>query len=404
MTRFAPIGGTAKTFTQYYRDGIGGWNKSSTDLIVSGSYDNNSGSLAALTTGYYAKHVLYCNGDNSNEQYFLVVAQAEYSALAAAEDAPLPNPPSWIKDSVVPIAAIIVRQGQANIIEVIDIRPRIGFRSSGVSASSDHGSLLGLADDDHPQYLLVGGTRAMSGNLDMGTNSIVNVNLVDGVDVSAHASRHLPNGADAITTAIASGLNANSVNAVGTANSLSRSDHIHAIATGAASTQTPAQINAAGTSANLARADHVHNIPVGTPVTIGSANTEGVAATFSRADHIHDHGNLAGGSLHALATGSVAGFMSAADKTKLDGIGGNRIIKSGRVLAASFTGTPKTATVTFGTAFPNTDYSFFVLGTDVRSWSWESKLAGSIVINSNANQALTGDVLWFAISYGESVE
>ena len=34
----------------------------------------------------------------------------------------------------------------------------------------------------------------------------------------------------------------------------------------------------------------------------------------------YQHGNLGGGSLHAVATESVPGFMSAADKTKLDGI------------------------------------------------------------------------------------
>lgn len=62
----------------------------------------------------------------------------------------------------------------------------------------DHGSLLGLLDDDHPQYLLVDGTRAMTGDLDMGGQSVTNVNLVDGVDVSAHAARHVRGGADEI--------------------------------------------------------------------------------------------------------------------------------------------------------------------------------------------------------------
>lgn len=62
----------------------------------------------------------------------------------------------------------------------------------------DHGSLLGLLDDDHPQYLLVDGTRAMSGNLDMGGNDVTNVGLVDGVVVSAHAARHVSGGADQI--------------------------------------------------------------------------------------------------------------------------------------------------------------------------------------------------------------
>lgn len=65
-------------------------------------------------------------------------------------------------------------------------------------ATLDHGSLLGLGDDDHTQYLLVSGTRPMSGDLDMGGNSITNVNLVDGVDVSDHNVRHIAGGADEI--------------------------------------------------------------------------------------------------------------------------------------------------------------------------------------------------------------
>ena len=50
---------------------------------------------------------------------------------------------------------------------------------------TDHGELGGLADDDHLQYLLVDGTRAMAGALDMGAFAITNVGNVDGRDVSA---------------------------------------------------------------------------------------------------------------------------------------------------------------------------------------------------------------------------
>jgi hypothetical protein len=46
-----------------------------------------------------------------------------------------------------------------------------------------------------------------------------------------------------------------------------------------------------------------------------------ISGTFS--DTLH--GNLSGGALHAVATGSVNGFMSAADKLKLDGIQSNAI-------------------------------------------------------------------------------
>lgn len=58
-----------------------------------------------------------------------------------------------------------------------------GHPSAGVT---DHGVLTGLSDDDHLQYLLITGIRAMTGDLDMGTFNIGNVGLVDGVDVSTH--------------------------------------------------------------------------------------------------------------------------------------------------------------------------------------------------------------------------
>src|SRR5690606_17936176 len=66
------------------------------------------------------------------------------------------------------------------------------------SVVTDHGALTGLSDDDHTQYLLVNGSRAMTGSLDMGTNNITNVGNVDGVDVSSHSTRHESGGADEI--------------------------------------------------------------------------------------------------------------------------------------------------------------------------------------------------------------
>ena len=48
---------------------------------------------------------------------------------------------------------------------------------------SDHGLLLGLDGDDHPQYLLADGTRTLSGNLAVAAGV-----TVDGVDISTHAA------------------------------------------------------------------------------------------------------------------------------------------------------------------------------------------------------------------------
>ena len=50
---------------------------------------------------------------------------------------------------------------------------------------------------------------------------------------------------------------------------------------------------------------------MGSPVEIGTANSSGAATSLSRSDHVHAHGNQPGGTLHAEATGSTAGFMPA---------------------------------------------------------------------------------------------
>lgn len=60
----------------------------------------------------------------------------------------------------------------------------------------------------------------------------------------------------------------------------------------------------------------------GTPVDIGSANNAGSTDTqVARVDHVHAHGSQGGGSQHLAATQSLAGFMSAVDKLKLDNLG-----------------------------------------------------------------------------------
>lgn len=55
-----------------------------------------------------------------------------------------------------------------------------------------------------------------------------------------------------------------------------------------------------------------------TPEAVAAAGAVGVGTTLARADHVHAHGLQAGGSLHADATQIASGFMSGADKTILD--------------------------------------------------------------------------------------
>lgn len=147
---------------------------------------------------------------------------------------------------------------RAEINKVTDYRFGIDRGISQTPSVTNHSNLTGLEEDDHLQYLPRSGSRSMTGDLDVGTNSIVNVNLVDGVDVSLHAFRHLPDGADPLTT--------------------------------------------------------------GTPNAVGTSNQTGTANAFARQDHVHDHGAQTDPAQHAPATSSDNGFMSSSDKNKLDGV------------------------------------------------------------------------------------
>ena len=265
---FLPGGQNPVTFTKYYRsfpvsnpytsDGT-------TTTVPNAFYDDGSGTLAAVTAGYYTKHLIVMLGGPS-ESYALIYAQAEYSTSGAAEAAGLPISPSFVNDAFVNIASIVVQQGNTSIVTIIDERPRIGFASSSVTGTvTNHGDLTGLAANDHPQYLLVnGGAPGMTGDLDMNTNDIIDVGLINSIDIALHGSRHGLNASDPVPTPILAS----------------------------------AIQDISGTAASL-----------------------GISNEIPRADHVHFHGNLAGGSLHANVIASGAsGFMTGTDKAKLDTI------------------------------------------------------------------------------------
>lgn len=101
------------------------------------------------------------------------------------------------------------------------------------------------------------------------------------------------------------------------------------------------------------------------PPAIGTAGSGGTSVNSSASDHTHAHGDLPGGGLHALATETTPGFMSAADKIKLAGMGDAPVLsvagKQGAVAlvvadvagaaplaSPTFTGTPSGPTAPLG--------------------------------------------------------
>jgi hypothetical protein len=227
---FLPSGGSNINFYPWIVT-TGGWIKEAiTNIVNHTQYNDTTTGFVPLTAGYFTKHTLWVGGDGINEQYQLIIGQSEYPTLAQAQSAPLPSISSGFAEITTPITAIIVQEGASKITEFIDIRPRIGFQNPSTSAATIHGNLFGLSADDHLQYLRVDGTRALSGNLSFGTHNLTSVGTVNGVSIESHASRHLPNGIDSLTTAApTNNLSLISTNSTGIANSLARSDHSHAI-------------------------------------------------------------------------------------------------------------------------------------------------------------------------------
>ena len=197
--QYLPSGGTDITFTMYYGDGTTGWTTSATTEVING-YDDGSGTISPLPLSAFTKHTLYVIGQGVNEQYFLVLGQDQYPTLIQTENGLLPIPPPYFDDSVTQIASIYIHQGVSNIVQIEDVRPVIGFKAGGVNASSLHANLLGLSADDHTQYLLVDGGRAMEGDLNMGGNDIYSANTVTTNTISATTYQNLPIDPDTYVT------------------------------------------------------------------------------------------------------------------------------------------------------------------------------------------------------------
>jgi len=165
---------------------------------------NDNGTQAEVTNADFALvHIFATNimpNTGGDRQYIFIQGQNEYGTRALARagaDTEINNLTygTLPLQEVVPVATIILQTNDnyansiaSRIYTLSDGSYFVDWRGSDLKATggsvTDHGSLAGLSDDDHEQYLLVDGTRAMSGNLDIGTNNITNVGTVDGIDIA----------------------------------------------------------------------------------------------------------------------------------------------------------------------------------------------------------------------------
>lgn len=129
---------------------------------------------------------------------------------------------------------------------------------------------------------------------------------------------------------------------------------------------------------------------VTTPADVAATGSAGSVAAYAKGDHAHAHGAQTDGTMHAAATTSVNGFMSATDKTKADAY---------PAISGLTTGQPLRATGASSSAFgaldlANTSAVTGLLPVGNRASPNESEVraalglsAGSVDVNS---QKITG--------------
>lgn len=160
----------------------------------------------------------------------------------------------------------------------------------------DHGTLLGLTDDDHSQYVHISSARTITAQHQFAPTSAqppftLGANAQDQTVVGLRA--------DSLNKQVVAGdgltgggyLTSNVTVNVNPGNGVQIvSDEVVLEFSGTPSTIQPDDSASGGSSEYAARTDHVHAIATEAPSTnlsVSSSNTEGSSTSFSRADHVH---------------------------------------------------------------------------------------------------------------------
>ncbi|KKL26896.1 hypothetical protein LCGC14_2390660, partial [marine sediment metagenome] len=132
----------------------------------------NSGSLTALSNNRWAVLWFYIELDGG---FIMQYGTAQYVSEASAE---IEGTPSTVTNRVIAQSKLIGRfifQESASTAESIETVFATTFAGAVVT---DHGNLAGLSDDDHTQYVLADGTRALTANWDAGSFDITATRFV----------------------------------------------------------------------------------------------------------------------------------------------------------------------------------------------------------------------------------
>jgi len=146
------------TFSYFYRDGVGGFTEVVSQTAISNTqYDDGTGSLATLSNNKYGVHWSYLNTDGD---LLVLYGRGNYS-LSQAVDA---QPPATLPKHIIVhgfLAGKTIIEEDATVFSQIESAFQTVFTGS---LAQEHGNLIGLAGDDHPQYALLASAQTIVGN------------------------------------------------------------------------------------------------------------------------------------------------------------------------------------------------------------------------------------------------
>ena len=154
------------------------------------------------------------------------------------------------------------------------------------------------------------------------SGNITGAGTINSVSITAHGTRHNPDGSDPVTVAAPTGLTVGGSNTTGTANSLSRSDHVHALPAFGTGAGTFAQGNDARlsddrTASGLRTASTVvvtsaAAAPTAGQVLVATSGTAGVWAPFTSMVHWGNNSVTNTTTTRFLSPGWIAGTAPTA--------------------------------------------------------------------------------------------
>lgn len=146
-----------------------------------------------ITAGKYHKVLLGAIISITPAYPFVLIRQSkpttEYATLDEAvsdsERVAATSFPLAYRGMVFPLAYVVMLKGDASDLTTVDLRSTgiIGSGGGGGGAITDHDTLLNLGTTSHDKYLLIDGSRDLTGNM-----AVDDGVTIDGVDLSIHAA------------------------------------------------------------------------------------------------------------------------------------------------------------------------------------------------------------------------